>query len=107
MADLDQIPKTYDEAVLTLADWHGEGHDGLEIYAFSDSPKNTVQLLEVSSEFPRTDCVNPIVLGASEEFPFRSAVALLSPTDWELVQSGHMSLPEGWEIANMHQVWPR
>jgi hypothetical protein len=74
MATIEQIPKTYVEATCVLARWHGEG--GLQVYK----------------------------MGRSEEFPFRSAVAMVLPKYWELIQSGVVLLPPGWDAHDTRSL---
>ena len=107
MVDVGNIPKSYQEAVRTLAEWHAEEQDyQVEIYHFPDPNKEVVQLVEVSAVFPQTDNVAPARIGPSSEFPFRSAVALVSPSEWDLVKKGQLALPKGWDLNSMIRVWP-
>lgn len=107
MAILDEIPKTYDDAVKTLVGWHAEGQDDLDaIYLFPDSSGQVVRLVEVCRSFAETGDVAPVSFGASAEFPFKSSVALVTPAQWKDIQSGALSPPQGWEWGKQKQVWP-
>src|ERR1041385_938967 len=104
---VSDIPKTYDEAVQTLARWHGEDNDAdVSIFSFPDPEEQVVRLIEVSREFPTAGDVRPFTFGRSIEFPFKSSVALVVPEEWEKLQSGQMSLPSGWDIGAARRVWP-
>jgi hypothetical protein len=104
---LEDVPNTYDQAVRTLAAWHGEEQDPpVEIYHFPDPQGRTIRFVEVSYIFPSTGKVAPVTMGASVEFPFRSSVALVSPEEWKAVLDGTISLPEGWKREDMAKVWP-
>ena len=108
MADVDSIPKTYREAVLTLAEWHGaDQQEPVEIYTFPDPDEQTVRLIEVSDGNPRIGKVMPVEIGRSNEFPFRSATALLTPDEWQAVTRGEITLPSGWDLDGAERVWPR
>jgi len=106
MADIDQIPKTYEQAVETLAEWHGSGQ-AIEIYSFPDPVRKVVKLIEVSDDFAASGSVAPVGMGASAEFPFQSSVALLSGDEWEAVLRGDMQLPQDWDLETRTRVWPR
>jgi len=103
----EEIPKTYAEAVSMLTRWHAEsGPTDLQIYWFPDPDKQVVQLVEVSGDFQATGQVSPFVLGRSNEFPFTTAVALVTPEEWEAMESGRMPLPDRWLRDSLKQVWP-
>ncbi len=109
MTEVETIPKTYAEAVATLALWNGEaGADDLVTYAAEDVGDNVVRIIHVSEAFPDTGDVDVFRFGASAEFPFRSAVALARPDQWKKIQSGsdELRLPADWKIAAARQVWP-
>ena len=107
MATLDDIPKTYDAAVRTLAEWHsGSDLPDLEVYSFDDPQGNVVRLLEVSSQFPATGKVVAYPFGRSETFPFKSAVAQISPQEWDRVKQGQLPLPAGWDLSTAQKVRP-
>ena len=108
MSNLEEIPKTYKRAVEVLAQWHAEAHgDGITVFSFPDPASEVVRLLEVSSQFPETGHVTPVAMGPSKEFPFKSSVALLTPGEWDLVESRRLRLPDGWDLQKREQVWPR
>src|SRR5262249_26431656 len=103
----EEVPRDYQAAVHTLADWHAGVHRAtFEVYAFPDPSETTVRLVEVSDEFPDTGEVVPVTFGRSEEFPFRSSVVLLTPEQWQQVLRGELGLPEGWDLATRQKVWP-
>ncbi len=101
------IPRTYDEAVNTLVRSHAEvvGQE-LEVYSFPDPGREVVRLVEVSGVFPATGAPIAFPLGRSSDFPFRSAVVLLTPEEWTRVQAGSLALPDGWELNSGRRVWP-
>ena len=105
MLNLEVTPYQYEDAVVLLASWHRErGNIGFAAYSFPDPEKIAVRLVEVSDYFPAADSVRPIHFGRSTDFPFPSAVALLSSQDWERVLNGSLSLPMGWSLKGVQQV---
>jgi len=105
MSLIDEIPKTFTEAVNALVAAHSEsGPPDLKIVWFPDPREETVQLLLVSDEFQQTGAIRALPLGKSAEFPFRSAAALATPDEWHRAQDGSLPLPEGWELAGSREV---
>jgi hypothetical protein len=107
MATIDEIPKTYSEAVCSLVDAHTQaGPEDLSIVLFPDSQQQMVRLILISSDFQETGAVRPFPLGRSAEFPFRSAVALVTPEEWAQVEAARLRLPDEWDLATARKVWP-
>jgi hypothetical protein len=107
MSLIDEIPKTFAEAVNALVAAHSEsGPADLKIIWFLDPQEQTVRLLLVSDEFQETGAIRPLPLGKSAEFPFRSAAALATPDEWRRAQDGSLPLPDGWDLAAARQVRP-
>ena len=104
MKTLNDLPKTYDDAVEILATWHGD--EGIVIYHSPDPDSKVVRLVEVSNHFADDDELRPVTMGASVDFPFPSSVLLLSKADWEQVQRGTKSLPVGWDKSQLTPVLP-
>src|SRR5438270_13825184 len=107
MATVDQIPKTYEEAVRTLVGWHADDHaiEDLEIYSFDDPRKMHVRLLEISNWFPQTERPYPFTFGESDLFPFKSTVIQIPPAQWAEVKEGKFALPTGWNLDARRKVW--
>ena len=105
MLNLEAVPRYYEDAVVLLANWHQErGDANFAAYSFPDPEGLVVRLVEVSDHFPTADAVRPIRFGRSADFPFASAVALVSGQDWTKVLSGFLTLPEGWSLQNVQRV---
>lgn len=106
MAAVDEVPKTYDQAVRTLARWHGdEDGNGLEVYSIPDPVGQVIRLIEVSTEFPTAD-IRAFTFGSSADFPFKSSVIQITPTQWERLLRGELSLPADWNLDSRHKVLP-
>jgi hypothetical protein len=103
----NRTPRTYKEAVATLAEWQAEGQREIAIFCFPDPREETVRLVEVSPDFPDGEDTRPFRMGRSPEFPFASDVILISPQDWMRVVSGELQLPPDWDLRTRMQVWPR
>ena len=105
MLNLEAVPRHYEDAVLLLANWHRErGDASFAAYSFPDPGGLVVRLVEVSDRFPIADTVRPLRFGRSADFPFASAVALVSVQDWANILSGSLMLPEGWSLQNVQRV---
>ena len=101
------IVHDYEEAVRTLARWHGEGeNEPIVIFSVDDPEGGVVRLLEVSDAFPATGEAWPIGFGPSREFPFPSEVIVVTGAEYQAIERGEMPLPERWAGLTRRQVWP-
>ncbi len=91
------------EAESILVRSHKELHDDIQIYRFEDDEQ--VKLLEVSGDFPASG-VFPTYFGESMDVPAPSGVILMAPVEFKRIMAGEDELPDGWDKAHMHQVWP-
>jgi len=68
---------------------------------FPNSSDNVIQLLEVSMAAPTTGEILPFRFPADVEHgvDYPSVVVLVSPEEWERVESGSLTLPIGWNLA--------
>jgi hypothetical protein len=108
MSMTDQIPKTYDDAVDVLVEWHTDQMpDDLEIYLFPDAERKQVRLLEISDDFPGIGRIAAFPFGKSAEFPFKSSVAQVTHDEWMQICQGTLTLPSGWDLKHKQKVWPR
>lgn len=105
MLDLEVVPHSYADAVALLVGWHRDRDDANFIaYSFPDPQGEVVRLVEVSNLFPSVDAVRPIRFGRSADFPFPSAVALVSTQNWANILNGSLPLPEGWSLKDVQRV---
>jgi len=105
MVNLEVVPHSYSDAIALLAGWHQDRDDlGFAAYSFPDPEGEVVRLVEVSNLFPSVDAVRPIRFGRSADFPFPSAVALVSVRDWARILDGSLTLPEGWSLEDVQRV---
>ena len=105
---LSEIPRTYEEAVQSLADWHGTDsrRRDVEIWAFRGDD-DVVRLLEISPSHASLGEAWPVGFNRTEDFPFFSQLILVSPQEWQRIESGEMPLPANWDLARKERVWPR
>ena len=124
MPDLEQIPKSYDDACQVLAKSHAEEHGfPVRVICFPDPKKKEVRLVEVSNSFPanpiaaiaypdssgvpRAKPTVPVVtLRPSADFPFRSSVALVTEEEWSQIEAGKLAVAGNWGLCVHRQVWP-
>ena len=109
MATVERIPKTYADAVTALAEWQGSaGPSDLAIYSYDDPKQEVVRFVHISDEYPNLGGVRVYRLGRSEDFPFRSAVAMVNQEQWAKIcrRDSVSLLPEDWITAEPKRVWP-
>jgi len=107
-AALDEVPKTYEDAVRVLAAAHATGVALIDIYYLPDPRELVVRLIEVSDTFPEGGVDRPVPpdgmervvpvfpLGPSKDFPFRSEVAQITPAEWDQLLQGNLKLNRDW-----------
>jgi len=63
--------------------------------------QNEIHLLEVSASAPNSGEVLPFRFAADpiHGVPYPSIVILLSLQEWQQVQTGIMTLPQGWDLT--------
>ena len=111
---LEAVPKSYDSAIDVLAAAHGAGPDPVEIYSMRDPRQQIVRLIEVSAAFPeggverpappnRMERVVPVFpMGPAKDFPYRSEIVQVTPSEWEQLLGGKLKLNQDW--GDLHQA---
>ncbi|MBI4580696.1 MAG: hypothetical protein HY718_13400 [Planctomycetes bacterium] len=130
MADLEHIPQTYEDACSVLARSHAEEVQfPIRVYCFPDPTRQEVRLVEISNSFPenvdstryaarmdpgpgegpaQAKLVVPVVtLRPSDDFPFRSSVALVTEAEWERILAGDLRIGGKWRTDDRYQIWPQ
>jgi len=114
-AGLDEIPKTYESAVRGLTAAHAAGPDEVEIFSVPDPERKVVRLIEVSDAFPPggveryvpsggTEYIVPVFpMGATNDFPFRPEVVLVTPAEWDQIRQGTLKLNRDWGDLKLAQ----
>ncbi len=98
------MPTKKDEIAKKLIDWHFEVEPEItEVYRFiapnEESDSEPIKLLEVSEATLTAGYVMPFGFGETEEFPYRSVVALITPEEMQQIKNQEMLLPQGWDLS--------
>jgi hypothetical protein len=77
------------------------------IFLDPDPAEREILLLEVSSSAPTTRELFPFAFAERRDLGiiFPSVVLLLSPTEWDEVETGKLPLPGGWDRNNLIKVF--
>ena len=91
---------TKDEAAQDLNDWHFQtAPEIVKVYRFLSDDENAddepIKLLDVNSETLATDRVTPFGFARTEEIPFPTVVAMVTP---EEIKNNALQLPRGWSL---------
>ena len=94
---------TKDEIAQKLIDWHFEVEPEItEVYRFiapdEDNVLEPIKLLEVTEATMTVGSVMPFGFGATEEIPYRSIVATITPEEMQQIKSLEIPLPSGWDL---------
>ncbi len=103
------MPTKKDEIAKKLIDWHFEVEPEItEVYRFiapnEESDAEPIKLLEVSEATLTAGYVMPFGFGSTEEFPYRSVVALITPEEMQQIKNREMPLPPGWDLATAQVI---
>jgi len=65
-----------------------------------------LRLLEITTSVPASGDVVSFRMGAdpANGVDYPSNVVLLNPEEWDRVQNGELSLPDGWNLAEAEEV---
>jgi hypothetical protein len=87
---------------------HHADSDTRLIFLNHDPAEREIRLLEVSGSAPTTRELYPFAFTERRDLGinFPSIVLLLSPTEWDEVQSGHLTLPIGWSPIDLMPIFP-
>ena len=91
-----------DQVASDLARAHREADNNTTlIKLFGSDRQDEIHLLEVSSSAPTSGEVLPFKFAPdpANGVDYSSIVILLSPAEWQQVERGELSLPEGWNLA--------
>jgi len=95
-------PQTKDAAARNLIQWHFTVEPELrEVYRMDDegSLEEPIRLLEVNAASVPTGSIEPFGFSPTEEIPFRTVIAEITPEELETVRSHPEALPEGWSLS--------
>jgi hypothetical protein len=93
-----------DAAASRLIQWHFRVEPELrEVYRIvvdnEGSQEEPIRLLEVNGATVSTGSIEPFGFSPTEEIPFRTVIAEITPEELEAVRSNPETLPEGWSLS--------
>lgn len=97
-------PRSKDAAAQLLIDWHFSVEPELrEVYRIvmddEGSQEGPIRLLEVNAATVPTGSVEPFCFSPTEEIPFRTVIAEVTPEEFESLRSKPETLPKGWDLS--------
>jgi len=93
-----------DAAARRLIQWHFTVESELrEVYRIvmddEGSREEPIRLLEVNAATVPTGSVEPFTFSPTEEIPFHTVIAEITPEELEAFRSHPEALPEGWSLS--------
>lgn len=93
-----------DTAAEQLIDWHFRVEPSLrEVYRILAedelSPNEPIKLLEINEATVETGEVSPFGFAGTDEIPFRTVIAEVTPQELERIRSDDIALPAGWSLS--------
>jgi hypothetical protein len=93
-----------DAAARRLIDWHFTVEPELrEVYRIlmenEGSQEEPIRLLEVNAATVSTGSVEPFAFSPTQEIPFRTVIAEITPEELESLRSHPEALPQGWSLT--------
>lgn len=97
-------PHAKDAAARRLIQWHFSVEPELrEVYRIvmddEGSQEEPIRLLEINAATVATGSVEPFAFSPTEEIPFRTVIAEITPEELESVRSNPDVLPKGWSLS--------
>ena len=90
-------------AARLLIDWHFKVEPELrEVYLIAPDDESSqdepIRLLEVNDATFPTGTIEVFVFSPTDEIPFKTAIAEITPEEFEFFVRNPEALPEGWDI---------
>jgi len=93
-----------EKAVRFLAQDNFEVEDGLErIVWLRHGEGDKIRLIEVNRNGFPTGRIEAFYFAPSEEVPFKTYLADVTPEEWQRILSGEIPLPEGWSLEGCRE----
>lgn len=93
-----------EKAVKFLAQNNFEVEDGLErIIWLRNGTDKKIRLIEVNRNGFPTGRIEAFYFAPSEEVPFKTYLADITPEEWQQVINGEIPLPEGWSLEDSRE----
>lgn len=93
-----------DAAARRLIDWHFTVEPELrEVYRIvvddEESQEEPIRLLEVNAATVPTGSIEPFAFSPTQEIPFKTVIAEITPEELEWLQLNPGALPKGWDLS--------
>ena len=96
---------SYDDAVKEIVEGHRDNDQPpYAIILFRDPQQQVIRILDVTDLVPESGEVYRFRFGRTEDIPFVTEVAQVTPSEWPKIQAGEISLPEGWDLTMWEAV---
>ncbi len=69
-----------------------------------DDPDGSIKLLEVNANTFPTGSIEAIPFSSTDEVPFVTEIAEISPDEFSRLERGELDLPEGWTLENAEDL---
>jgi len=89
-----------EKAVEYLAQNNFEVEDGLERIIWLRGAGDVIRLIEVNRNGFPTGRIEAFYFAPSEDVPFETYLADITPKEWQQILSGEIPLPEGWSLED-------
>ncbi|MGH7270647.1 MAG: hypothetical protein ACREJ3_09470 [Polyangiaceae bacterium] len=98
------MPSTKAEIARELAKHHFVIEDGMEsifiMRAGLDDPREPIKLLEVNANTFPTGSIEPIPFSTTDDVPYVTEIAEISPDEFAQLKDGKLVLPPGWALED-------
>lgn len=96
--------------VKELVAWHVELDPEItEIYRFisenEESPDEPIKLLEVSNATFEADQVYAFGFSSTDEIPYKSVYATITPNEFLRVKTKELALPREWNLSTAQRIY--
>jgi len=103
--------RTRDTAARELIAWHFRVEPELQRVfilrsGVDTSPDAPIRLLEVNAATPATGSIEPFGFSPTDDVPFRTVIAEITPEEYEQLRSDPSALkhPPGWELPYAEEI---
>lgn len=100
---------TKEEVMPKLMEWHFQvDPEMVKVYRFlspnEDDPREPIKFLEVSPGTPSSGSVMAFGFGPTQDFPYRTVLATVTPEEMEQIERGEIPLPTGWDLSEVQDL---
>ncbi len=89
------------DAAKRLSEWHFEVEPGIQKIFYIELAGDRFALLEVNEHTPPTGSVEPFVFAPSDDIPYTTVVAEITPDELRRLHNDPLALPlpKGWNLS--------